>query len=563
MLNKLKVSLHPWGMVGAAVMFMLSLTPSLLPREFFYQGLICGLGAGIGYALGCGVYRIWHVWLSPRYAPGLRARLDSIPQRWRRVGGVVIPVLAWIAVIGMAAFSLRWQHGVASLTGAQAYPLWEFLLVVPVGFVVFALTVLLGKALRWLAGAVARVTPKRLRAPMRTMLGWTAVLLVCLFAVEQVIPGMIVGAGERVFSVSNQEPEEGIAQPREAERSGSPDSPVAFEGLGSYGMRFVDGGLRGEQLSQVTGRPAHEPVRVYAGLRNEADPQARAQLLIDELERTGARERSALLLVLPTGTGWVNHRAAQAFEMLYDGDTAVAAAQYSYLPSALHFFAGGEAVQEAGKTLITPVVDWWNSLPEDNRPKLYLYGESLGSTAVESAFSGMRDISSSVDGIVLTGPPDFNPLWKSFVERRDPGTTEVSPEYSGGLVVRFAQNAHDIRAFSDADSWGPTRVLYIQHPSDPIIWWSPSLMLREPDWLREPAGFDRLPEMRWIPFITFLQVAADLPVSQNVPQSHGHNYGDELLDGFAAVGNLPQNRAEELGPLLDEALVLSDETRFE
>lgn len=555
--------LDPWGMVGAAAMFVLGLTPSLLPRDFFYQAVVCGLAAGIGYALGRGAHGLWSGWLSPRYAPRLRARLDRVPGRLRAAVEVAAPTLAWAAACGGVIFSLRWQRGVAELTGAPAYSLGEFLLVLPVGCAVFALALLVGAAVRYLARLLTRAAPARLRAPARGVLGWGAALFVCLFLVDQVIPGAIVRAGERVFSVSNQDPEPGVEPPAEPQRSGSPDSLAAFDALGSYGMRFVDGGLRGAELGDLLGRPAREPVRIYAGLRNAPDAAARARLLIDELERTGARDREALLLILPTGTGWVNLRAAQAFEMLYGGDTAVAAAQYSYLPSALHFFAGGEAVQEAGRALVTPVVDWWNSLPAGDRPRLYLYGESLGSTAVESAFSGIRDMSSSADGILLTGPPHFNPLWSSFVERRDPGTTQVRPEYSGGLVVRFAQSGEEVRGFHREAAWGPTRVLYIQHPSDPIVWWSPSLLLREPDWLREPAGFDRLPAMRWFPFLTFLQVAADLPVSQNVPQSHGHNYGDELLDGFAAIGRLDPSRAEELGPLLDLAVESSGDARFE
>ncbi|WP_257158858.1 hypothetical protein [Corynebacterium cystitidis] len=34
--------LHPWGLVVAAVFFTLRLTPSLLVRDWFYQGLVSG-----------------------------------------------------------------------------------------------------------------------------------------------------------------------------------------------------------------------------------------------------------------------------------------------------------------------------------------------------------------------------------------------------------------------------------------------------------------------------------------------------------------------------------------
>jgi uncharacterized membrane protein len=78
-------------------------------------------------------------------------------------------------------------------------------------------------------------------------------------------------------------------------------------------------------------------------------------------------------------------------------------------------------------------------------------------------------------------------------------------------------------------------VLYIQHPSDPIVWWTPDLIFQRPDWLAEPPGYDRLPSMRWFPFVTFWQVSADLTNAAGVPDGHGHNYGTTVLDGFAAV----------------------------
>lgn len=533
--------LDPWGLVGAGLMFMLGLTPSLLPRDFFYQGVVSGIAAGIGYVTALGVHQVWLRWIHPRLG-GAFERLDRLSEHTRMRLEVAETVLVVAVVIGWVLFAVRWQHAIAELTGAEAYSLWTFFLVVPVGFAVFWAMVALGRLLRRLAHAITArlpVSERDRRGLGRRLVGWTAVVLLCVFAVERVIPGTAVRVGEAVFAGRDAEPEPGVHAPEEPERSGSPDSEIAFDTLGTQGMSFVDGGLRAGELEDVSGRPAREPVRVYAGLRSAADVRERAGLLIDELERTGARDREALLLVMTTGTGWVNPHAAQAFEALYGGDTAVAAAQYSYLPSAFHFLAGGQRVQEAGREMITPVVDWWNRLPEDDRPRLYLYGESLGSSAVESAFSGMRDIANSVDGILLTGPPNFNPLWRTFVDRRDPGTREVDPEYSAGLVVRFAQDAAEVGALSDDDvEWGPTRMLYIQHPSDPVVWWSPQLLFTEPDWLKEPAGVDRLPGMTWLPVVTFLQVSADLPVSQNVPQGHGHNYGDALVAGFAAVGGI-------------------------
>ncbi|WP_038604880.1 alpha/beta hydrolase [Corynebacterium atypicum] len=559
--------LNPWGLVGATAMFALGLSPSLLPRDFFYQSIVSGLAAGLGYLAGLGFRHAWWRWLAPwlsaqeplrrctrKISPGMRRVLE------RALLGCAVLTLFLVAVV-----SLRWQRDIAALMSAPAPSLWAYLLVIPIGGIVFAGCLVGGCLLRALARLIARRLPGPNRGMGRRVVGWAAVLVGCVVAIDWAIPGTIVRAGEAIFAHSDQGPERGVSQPAESERSGSPASQVPFESLGRLGMRFVDGGLRVDQLAQETGRPAREPIRVYAGLKTAGEIAARAEAIIGELERTGARERQALLLILLTGTGWVNARAAQAFELLYGGDTAIVAAQYSYLPSAFHFLAGGGEVQEAGREIITPIVDWWNKLPDDARPRLFLYGESLGSSAVESAFSGMRDIANSVDGILLAGPPNFNPLWQTFVERRDPGTTEVAPEYSAGLVVRFAQDAQDIARVGGEGpaGWGPTRMLYIPHASDPVVWWSPNLIAREPDWLREPAGKDRLPGMVWLPGITFLQVSADLPVSQNVPQGHGHNYGDALVPGFAAIGGIADEaRVAQVQEQVTRALELTGEVRF-
>jgi uncharacterized membrane protein len=84
-------------------------------------------------------------------------------------------------------------------------------------------------------------------------------------------------------------------------------------------------------------------------------------------------------------------------------------------------------------------------------------------------------------------------------------------------------------------AWDGTRVLYLQHPSDPIVWWNTDLLLHEPDWLDEPHGRDVLDEMVWIPFVTFWQVSADLPQGVVVPTGHGHVYRGDHADAWVAV----------------------------
>jgi uncharacterized membrane protein len=87
-------------------------------------------------------------------------------------------------------------------------------------------------------------------------------------------------------------------------------------------------------------------------------------------------------------------------------------------------------------------------------------------------------------------------------------------------------------------------VLFLQHASDPVVWWSPDLLFRKPDWLDEPPGFDRSAAMRWYPIVTFWQVSADMAGnvtnSTGTPSGHGHNYGESQLDGWVAVAAPPE-----------------------
>jgi uncharacterized membrane protein len=151
----------------------------------------------------------------------------------------------------------------------------------------------------------------------------------------------------------------------------------------------------------------------------------------------------------------------------------------------------------------------------DNRPRLVVVGERLGPFGGETAFSGRVRPSRS------QGPEPSSPAHRTstsytgreFVDGRDIGRPEVTPVYRGGRTVRFSNDPQtsippDDRAW---DGWDGTRVRYLQHASDPIVWWSPQLITHRPDWLDEPRGDDAVTAMRWIPLVTFWQVSADLP----------------------------------------------------
>ena len=213
------------------------------------------------------------------------------------------------------------------------------------------------------------------------------------------------------------------------------------------------------------------PIRVYAGLDSAPTSRERAALAVQELQRTGAFDRKVLCVVTTTGTGWVDEKAVDPLEYMYNGDTAMVGLQYSYLPSWISFLVDKERARDAGRDLFNQVYGVWSQLPPQQRPKLLVFGESLGSFGAESAFSGADDIRNRVDGMLLVGPPNRNELWREYVADRDAGSTEILPTYEQGTTIRFADAATDLDR--PATTWDTPRVAYLQHPSDPIVWWAP------------------------------------------------------------------------------------------
>jgi uncharacterized membrane protein len=338
---------------------------------------------------------------------------------------------------------------------------------------------------------------------------------------------------DSAFEATNLESPDGVRRPSSSLRSGSPRSLVPWDSLGQLGQRFVSGGPTRGELNEAAPGAAVAPIRVYVGLDSAEDAQARTDLAMAELRRTGAFDREALVVVTTTGRGWVNSVAAASIELVYGGDTAIVATQYSYLPSWLSFLLDRERSEEAGRLLVDAVAAEVDARPEDDRPRLLVYGESLGSQGSEAAFSSLADIRAHTDGVLWVGPPHANRLWRSLVERRDPGTSEVAPVYASGLVVRFADSVVDLQR--PDTPWLDPRVLYLQNASDPIVWWNWDLLFDRPDWLVENPGADVHPAMSWYPIVTFWQVSADLMHAKEVPDGHGHNYGDLILDGWVAV----------------------------
>jgi uncharacterized membrane protein len=516
----------------------LAFTPSLLPRGALLQGVVCGISGAIGY--GVGVAGAW-TW---------RAFADRDPRPPRPGAWRVLAISAAVALVLALALGQWWQAQLRDLMGAPAPNPLLLVLVPLVAAAIFTGLVALSRSLR---GAYHRVAVRLQRWMGRRAaraLGWVVVVVGTWLVTSGLLLNGLAGLADRSFSVRNTATAEGVEQPTSTLRSGGPGSLVSWDSLGRQGRTIAGTGPSATEIAAFTGSPAKEPVRAYAGTLSAADVEERAELAVADLERAGGFDRANLLVATTTGSGWLDSGAVDSFEYLTGGDSAVVAIQYSYLPSWLSYLVDQKKAREAGRELFDAVYDRWSKLSPPDRPRLFVFGLSLGSFGGETAFSGEYDLRNRTAGALLAGPPNFNTLYREFTDHRDAGSHEVEPVYKGGRTVRFTNDV--VAGVPPASAaWNGTRVLYLQHPSDPIVWWSPRLIWDRPDWMGEPHGRDVLDAMIWMPLVTFWQVTADLPLSTGVPDGHGHQYHREFVDGWARVLQPPGWTADKAEQLRD------------
>jgi uncharacterized membrane protein len=330
-----------------------------------------------------------------------------------------------------------------------------------------------------------------------------------------------------------------LDRPQDAARTGSPQSLVPWQDLGYQGRAFVASGPTAEELTAFLGEPAPAPIRVYVGLHAADTPEARARLALQEIDRAGGFARSVLLIVTPTGTGWVDPAAMNTVEYLLRGDVASVAVQYSYLPSVLALPTEGAYGAENARALFHAVYDRWSTLPRETRPALYLYGLSLGALNSQRSFDFHDILAEPFHGALWTGPPFTSELWRSLTAGRHPDSPAWLPRFRNGSVVRFMNQQGGLDV--GETPWGPVRIAYLQHASDPMTFFNVQSLYREPEWMREPRGPDVSRELRWFPIVTMVQLAADMAVANTTPPGYGHNFAaNDYIDAWLGLLEPPR-----------------------
>lgn len=534
------------GLIGAALFFTASLAPSMLPRSGLFQGLVSGITIAIGYGLGVFVAWLW------RYL-GLPV-VTTADRRGRILLSGVVVVVAVIVVVSVWR-QVGWQNDVRDLFDMEPIGPAVWLPIVPITLVVALVLLIAARGVRRLAqlfvGWADRVLPPR----VARVAGVTAVVLLAYVVISGVLIDGLFAAANQSFSVRDRADMDGVERTTSELRSGGPGSEVEWDSLGREGRRFIAGGPTVEELHEFSGGGAMEPIRVYAGIRSADDLQSRADMVLAELERTGAFDREVLVVVTTTGTGFIEPNAMNPLEYLYNGDTAVAGVQYSYLPSWISLLADQEVTKETSKAVFDTIHAHWSTLPESQRPKLYLFGLSLGSYGVESILTSINVVNSPINGALMAGPPFVNSLWRQLTTDRDPGSPAWLPVYENGRTVRFTSHVDALD--EPTGTWGDTKIVYLQHASDPVSFFSPRLAFSSPEWIQpDQRGPDVSPHMGWVPLVTMWQVLFDLPRAGSVPPGHAHLYTSaEYLaawDAIARPDGWTDADTERLEPIVTE-----------
>jgi len=348
--------------------------------------------------------------------------------------------------------------------------------------------------------------------------------------------------------------------PRSPLLSGSEESVSPFAELGQQGRRYVTDVVPPELIEEVMGEPAvAHPIRTYVGF-NTAPlyGTGRAELALAELERTGAFDRSYLLLVSPTGTGWVDQAVVEAAEFLTRGDIATCSIQYGRFPSFL-------CIQKVGlgriqfRLLLWGVQQRLAERPPERRPKVLIFGESLGAwtasdVVMAQGIGGFDHY--GIDRALWFGLPALAKWSRNGMAS---GSSNLVP---AGTVQVF--DHHNQLAALDDEARERLRAVIVSHDNDPIAAVRPELAVQRPDWLRDARGRNVSPEMDWIPVITFWQVAIDAANAMvTVPgdfRSFGHDYRGDTTRFVRDAYHLPA-ATEEQARRVDEALMAIDVDR--
>ena len=531
------------GVIAALAMYAVSVSPSLMARSWAWHAVASGILVACGYVAGVVVQNVAQLVIR---LTGLTISASEPVELGFRIGIGALFALWWIYAVVQ---SYRRARKAAALVNMPGETFGEYLLGTAGAVVVSWMLLRIVGALNGLCWMIIASLDAHMPRPAAIVVSMVILFAIMFFLTSKVILRGGIGFFRRKAEQLNMRTARGIYQPFVPERSASPASSVTWESVGGQGRVFLGRGPSRLDIAQVCGGVAMEPIRVYSGMPTGGSGiEQAAATVVAELHRTGAFDRAVILIAASTGSGWVDEWQVQPLEFLTRGNCATASLQYSYVPSALNWLTGLEPAQEASAALFAAVRAELDLMDEADRPALFVCGESLGAFASQSVFESFEDVLARVDGALWVGTPAFTPMHAALTAARHKGSPEVAPVVHNARRVRFVNEPSDLRTDlygRELGPWGFPRVVYAQHPSDPVVWWTNRLIWTQPDWLRERAGRDVSLNVEFTRFVTYIQVLADLPVAGTAPGGHGHTYHEELIPLWRAILGFDRMPGEE------------------
>lgn len=341
--------------------------------------------------------------------------------------------------------------------------------------------------------------------------------------------------------------------------SGSSTSYVDWNTLSLQGRRYIGTRISKEQLNQdLQIKRALDPIRIYIGVDSADTEQDRVALALAEIDRTKALERDIVVLIAPTGTGYVNYVMSDSVEYLSKGNSAMIAMQYSKRPSPLSLDHVDEGFIQF-RILVNALAKRLRDMPVNKRPTVVLFGESLGAWVSQDAFlhSGTDGlIANNIDRALWIGTPELS-KWQEHVSGGD--RLNVDQE----LVGTF-DNINEYRGLP-SDERKKIRYVMCTHYNDPVSHFSGSLLFRAPQWLR---SYDNRPTTlpqytRYRTPTTFVHRIIDmknaLKPKPGIFTSIGHDYRADLLGFINEVYNFHYTQSELKA--VDALLTRNDKNR--
>ena len=233
------------------------------------------------------------------------------------------------------------------------------------------------------------------------------------------------------------------------------------------------------------------------------------------------------MVISPTGSGYVNYVAVEAAEYMTRGTIASVTMQYSLRPSALSLDRVAEGHLQY-RMLIDAIHNQLAERPAGQRPRVVIFGESLGAWTSQDAFEhrgtqGLLD--AAIDRAIWIGTP-YMSKWKQEVLGGD------RPDVDRSLLKRF-NDFGQLQAL-DPEARERLRYVLITHDNDGVADFGLDLLAEAPDWLgpaeTRPAGVPKTEQ--WQSPTTFVQTLIDMKNSASeIPgqfEAKGHDYRADL-----------------------------------